>query len=131
MTAPLLGSLSPPVCAGVAGGAACGVLNLLASRWTTRRALALDARRAVPVMVAGFLARLALLVLVIFAVPRRWMSPEAFVLVFLAAFLAGVVLEARAGARSGAGPRPPGPAHPPGVLPTGAGTDLGGAERIP
>ena len=105
MTPPIVGALSPAVWTGVAGGAACGLLNLLAGRWTTRKALELGERYAVKVMVAGFLARLALLALVIFAVPRAWMRPEAFVLTFLAAFVLGVVIEARAVARSGSGGR--------------------------
>ena len=38
---------------------------------------------------------IAVLALAIFAVPRRWMNAEAFVLTFLIAFFVGFVLEAR------------------------------------
>ena len=107
MTTLLVGTASAAVWTGVVGGAACGVANLLASHWTSRKALALGERHAVQVMVAGFVARLALLALVILAVPRAWMCPEAFVLTFLGTFVLGVAIEARAVARAGGGRRRP------------------------
>jgi hypothetical protein len=86
--------MSPTVITGILIGAGFGVVNLFLSRWTARKALRLGEKYAVKVMVLGFLARLGLLAAVIFLVPRGWMSAEAFVLTFLVAFLAGLVIEA-------------------------------------
>ena len=86
--------MSPTVISGILVGAGFGVVNLILSRWTAQKALRLGEKYAVKVMVIGFLARLGLLAAVIFLVPRDWMSAEAFVLTFLLAFLAGLVIEA-------------------------------------
>ena len=92
---PGFGTIDTPLAAGISAGAAFGVLNLLASNWTARRALRFSAAEAIKFMILGFAVRLAVLALAIFAVPRRWMNAEAFVLTFLIAFFVGFALEAR------------------------------------
>jgi len=101
---------------GLTAGILLGLLNLLASHWTTRNALLLGEKHAVMVMILGFMVRLGLLALVILGVPETWMNSTVFVLTFLAAFMAGVLLEARnvlmsktGGAGSGNPPSPPPP----------------------
>lgn len=86
--------MSPTVITGVLVGAGFGVVNLILSRWTSRKALQLGKKYAVNVMIIGFAARLGLLAAVIFLVPRAWMDAEAFVLTFLVAFMAGLAVEA-------------------------------------
>jgi hypothetical protein len=113
MTPPPGTSANLTIWAGVAAGAGFGFLNLTASRWTNRKALALGERFAIPVMTGGFLARLTLLAVIVFAVPRSWMCAEAFVITFLVAFLGGLVLESRQLLNQGGGKKvtPPPPAE--------------------
>jgi hypothetical protein len=85
--------MSPTVISGVLIGAGFGVVNLILSRWTSRKAIRLGKKYAVTVMLIGFAARLGLLAAVIFLVPRAWMNPEAFVLTFLVAFMVGLAVE--------------------------------------
>ena len=104
---PGFGTIDTPLAAGISAGAAFGVLNLLASNWTARRALRFSAAEAIKFMILGFAVRLAVLALAILAVPRSWMNAEAFALTFLTAFFVGFVLEARVLLRKGNGSNPP------------------------
>lgn len=93
---PGIGTVVTPLAAGISAGVVFGVLNLLASNWSARRALRFNSEAdAIKFMILGFAVRLAVLALAIFAIPRRWMNAEAFVLTFLIAFFVGFVLEAR------------------------------------
>ena len=100
---PMLGAivmaLDTAWCVGLTAGILLGILNLLASHWTTRKALLLGEKHGekntVSVMILGFMFRLGLLALVILGVPEAWMNSTVFVLTFLAAFMAGVLMEAR------------------------------------
>ena len=90
---PGFGTIVTPLAAGISAGLVFGVLNLL---WSARRALRFSSEaEAIKFMILGFAVRLAVLALAIFAVPRRWMNAEAFVLTFLIAFFVGFALEAR------------------------------------
>ena len=95
MASSTFGAISPAVVTGIVAGAGFGLINLLAGNWTTRKAIRLGERYAVKLMILGFLIRLVLLAAVILAVPRSWMSAEAFVVTFLVAFVLGVVIEAK------------------------------------
>ena len=87
-------AIDAPHVVAVVVGIALGLLNYVASRRTTLAAS--HTRHAVVVMMAGFLARLALLAAVIFLVPRSVMHAPTFVLTFLVAFLISTAFEARA-----------------------------------
>lgn len=98
---------------GLIAGILFGLVNLLASHWTTRKALLLGEKHAIMVMIIGFMVRLGLLAIVVLGVPETWMNSTVFVLTFLAAFMAGVLLEARnvlvskTGGTGSGNPRPP------------------------
>ncbi len=101
MTVCMMAVVDAPHIVAVVVGLALGALNYVASRRTTLAAS--HSQHAVVVMMAGFLARLALLAAVIFLVPRSVMHAPTFVITFLVAFLISTAFEARAvlrGARS-------------------------------
>jgi len=98
---------------GLSAGIVFGLINLLASNRASRKAILLGEKTAGKVMVIGFMLRLILLAVVVLGVPASWMNPDIFVITFLAAFMVGVIMEARNVLMLNSGDRGVGPMSPP------------------